>query len=56
MRLLDQDERYPSLRLHELRGDLAGTWSVSASDDLRLVFLRTPGGRKTLLRCTRHYQ
>jgi mRNA-degrading endonuclease YafQ of YafQ-DinJ toxin-antitoxin module len=52
---LDEDERHPSLRVHELGGDLAGTWSASASDDLRLLFVRTEGGRKVLLACSRHY-
>ena len=55
LRLLDTDERHPSLRVHQLRGDLAGLWSASASDALRLTFVRTPRGRKTLLSCTRHY-
>lgn len=27
-----------SLRLHELDGDLAGTWSISAGGDLRIHF------------------
>jgi mRNA-degrading endonuclease YafQ of YafQ-DinJ toxin-antitoxin module len=55
LRLLDTDERHPSLRVHQLRGDLAGLWSASASDALRLTFARTPRGRKTLLSCSRHY-
>ncbi|MGH2379265.1 MAG: hypothetical protein ACRDGT_12425 [Candidatus Limnocylindria bacterium] len=55
LRLLDENEKHPSLRVHELSGDLAGTWSASASDELRLLFIRTEGGRKTLLTCTRHY-
>ena len=55
LRLLDIDERHPSLRVHQLQGDLNGLWSASASDVLRLTFMRTAQGRKTLLRCTRHY-
>jgi mRNA-degrading endonuclease YafQ of YafQ-DinJ toxin-antitoxin module len=55
LRLLDADERHPSLRVHELTGDLGGVWSASASDDLRIEFLREAGGKKTLLRCSRHY-
>ncbi|MBU6423018.1 MAG: hypothetical protein KGJ98_11785 [Chloroflexota bacterium] len=43
------------LRVHELHGDLAGIWSASASDDLRLLFVRVAGGRKVLLSCSRHY-
>jgi mRNA-degrading endonuclease YafQ of YafQ-DinJ toxin-antitoxin module len=56
MRLLDSNEKHPSLRVHELSGDLAGIWSASASDDLRIEFLRLEGGRKLLLRCSRHYR
>lgn len=54
--LLDSDERHPSLRVHQLRGDQAGKWSASASDALRITFERLPDGRKRLLICSRHYQ
>ena len=30
--------RDPSLRLHELRGELSGVWSLSADGDLRVHF------------------
>jgi mRNA-degrading endonuclease YafQ of YafQ-DinJ toxin-antitoxin module len=53
LRLLDSDERHPSLRVHQLQGDLTGLWS--ASDSLRLTFVRTAQGRKTLVSCSRHY-
>jgi mRNA-degrading endonuclease YafQ of YafQ-DinJ toxin-antitoxin module len=53
--LLDANERHPSLRVHELRGDLAGVWSASASKELRLTFGRLPGGRKLMLTCSHHY-
>lgn len=56
LRLLDQNEKHPSLRVHDLAGDLAGTWSASASRDLRMTFLRIPGGRKVMLTCSRHYR
>jgi mRNA-degrading endonuclease YafQ of YafQ-DinJ toxin-antitoxin module len=55
LRLLDQDEKHPSLRVHQLAGDLAGLWSASASDSLRLTFVRTGRGRKTMVSCSRHY-
>ena len=55
LRLLDENERHPSLRVHELRGQLAGIWSASASEVLRLTFERVPGGRKRLLTCSRHH-
>jgi mRNA-degrading endonuclease YafQ of YafQ-DinJ toxin-antitoxin module len=54
LRLLDTDERHPSLRIHQLQGDLAGLWSASASDTLRLTFVRAPRGRKTLVSRSRH--
>jgi hypothetical protein len=49
------NERHPSLRVHELTGDLAGIWSASASDVLRIEFIRVAEGTKVLLRCSRHY-
>ncbi|HET8627819.1 MAG TPA: hypothetical protein VFL91_10390 [Thermomicrobiales bacterium] len=52
---LDTDERHPSLRVHQLRGDLAGLWSASASRSLRLTFERLDGGRKRLIAYSRHY-
>jgi len=53
---LDADERHPSLRVHPLRGELTGQWSVSASDQLRMTFVRLADGRKMMLTCSRHYQ
>ena len=55
LQLLDENERHPSLRVHLLEGDLAGHWSASASDELRLIFRRLPNGRKQVVACTRHY-
>ena len=55
LQLLDENERHPSLRVHQLEGQMADTWSASASDDLRMTFERLPGGRKRMLKCTRHY-
>jgi len=56
LRLLDMDERHRSLRVHQLSGDLTGVWSASASDSLRVTFLRSRGGRKMMLTCTHHYE
>ncbi len=56
LKLLDENEKHPSLRLHELGRNLRGTWSVSASDSLRMSFVRTASGRKTMLTCSHHYQ
>ncbi len=56
LRLLDSNERHPSLRVHELRGPLKGVWSASASDELRITFERLDEGRKLLLTCSHHYR
>jgi hypothetical protein len=53
--LLDDDERHPSLRVHQLRGDLAGLWSASASRALRITFERLGDGRKLLVAASHHY-
>jgi hypothetical protein len=53
--LLDADERHPSLRVHQLEGQLAGLWSASASDALRMTFERLPNGRKRMRTCSHHY-
>lgn len=55
LRLLDTNERHPSLRVHQLKGDRHGSWSVSASDVLRMTFERLPDGHKRMLTCSRHY-
>jgi len=40
LRLLDEDERHRSLRVHELERDRQGSWSASASTTLRVTFER----------------
>lgn len=55
LRLLDQNERHPSLRVHELQGDLKGVWSASASKELRITFERLADAQKRLLTCSHHY-
>lgn len=55
LRLLDQDERHPSLRVHKLEGDRGGSWSASASGSLRITFDRIESGRKALIACSKHY-
>lgn len=55
LRLLDDEDRHPSLRVHQLRGDREGSWSASASRSLRMTFERLPDGRKRMLTCSRHY-
>jgi hypothetical protein len=51
--LLDENERYPSLRVHPLEGTEPEFWSASASDALRITFRRLPAGRKLLARTHR---
>ncbi len=53
--LLDTNEKHPSLRMHQLKRDMRGQWSASASHDLRITFERLDDGRKRLLECSRHY-
>jgi mRNA-degrading endonuclease YafQ of YafQ-DinJ toxin-antitoxin module len=55
LRLLDDNEQHPSLWIHPLHGQDEGIWSMSASDALRITFLRIDSGRKVLLVCSRHY-
>jgi mRNA-degrading endonuclease YafQ of YafQ-DinJ toxin-antitoxin module len=55
LRLLDENERHPSLRVHQLKGPLAGVWSASASASLRITFERLPEGRTRLVEASRHY-
>ena len=55
LRLLDEDEKHRSLRVHQLRGDREGSWSASASSSLRMTFERLPDGRKRMLTCSKHY-
>ncbi|MBI4728322.1 MAG: hypothetical protein HY775_02285 [Acidobacteria bacterium] len=55
LRLLDENERHPSLRVHKLEGDREGSWSASAAGPLRMTFERLPDGRKRMLTCSKHY-
>lgn len=52
---LDDNERMPSLRVHQLKGSKTGFWSASASRSLRITFLRLTDGRKLLVDCSQHY-
>ena len=55
LQLLDQNDRHPSLRVHPLLGNMAGSWSASASRSLRIVFERLDDGGKQLISCSHHY-
>lgn len=35
---LDQLDRFPGWRLHPLKGDLKGYWSLTVTDNWRLIF------------------
>jgi hypothetical protein len=54
--LLDENERHPSLEVHQLAGNRSGEWAAKADQALRLTFERLPGGRKLLVGCTHHYR
>ena len=56
MDVLDRDERHPSLRVHALSGNLAGLWSASVTNNIRIHFVRLPGGRKRCVDLTKHYE
>lgn len=55
LELLDQNDRHPSLSVHQLKGKDAGVWTAYASRSLRITFRRLDGGRKELLECSHHY-
>ena len=55
IKALDENEKRPSRRVHELHGALQGIWSASASKSLRITFARLDGGRKLLLTVDHHY-
>lgn len=55
IKALNENEKTPSLRVHELQGQLQGIWSASASKSLRITFVRLDGGYKLLLTVDHHY-
>lgn len=55
LRLLDENDHHPSLRVHKLEGDRDGSWSASATIVLRMTFKRLEGGRIRMLTCSKHY-
>ena len=54
IKVLDDNEKTPSLRVHELQGQLQGIWSASASKSLRITFARLDAGYKLLLTVDHH--
>lgn len=55
VRQLDTNERHPSLNVHQLKGQEAGTWTAYASKSLRITFQRLDEGRKRSLEASHHY-
>ncbi len=45
---------HPSLRLHSLKGNLKGTWSLSVTDNYRIIFDRSPNGDIIFLTIGKH--
>jgi mRNA-degrading endonuclease YafQ of YafQ-DinJ toxin-antitoxin module len=54
IKVLDDNEKTPSLRVHELQGQLQGIWTAAASKSLRITFVRLDGGYKLLLTVDHH--
>ncbi|MEK7655514.1 MAG: type II toxin-antitoxin system mRNA interferase toxin, RelE/StbE family [Patescibacteria group bacterium] len=42
--LFRQDPLHPSLRLHGLKGNLIGSWSISVTMKVRIIFKRMANG------------
>ncbi len=55
LELLDQNERHPSLNIHQLKGQQAGVWTAYATKSLRITFERLEGSRKRLVGASHHY-
>jgi hypothetical protein len=55
MLLLDADEQYPSLNVHQLKGKETGQWVAYATKGLRITFIRLDDGRKELKEASHHY-
>ncbi len=55
LRLLDENEEHPPLRVRKLAGDREGSWSASVGGSLRLSFERLEAGRKRMLTVSKHY-
>lgn len=43
-RLFRTNPLHPSLRLHQLKGKLAGSWSISVTMSVRIIFKRMEKG------------
>lgn len=45
---------HPSLRLHELHGKFGGIWSISLTQNFRIIFERMPNGDILFISIGRH--
>jgi addiction module RelE/StbE family toxin len=45
---------HPSLRLHELHGKFKGIWSISLTNNYRIIFERMPNGDILFISVGRH--
>jgi len=43
-KIFKENPLHPSLRLHELRGDFKGIWSISINTNYRIIFERQKNG------------
>ena len=53
-RLFRGNPMHPSLRLHALRGNLAGSWSISVTMNVRIIFKRMQNGDIVFYSIGRH--
>lgn len=49
-----QNPLHPSIRLHRLHGRLAGYWSISVTDRIRIIFERYENGDIVFLSIGKH--
>lgn len=42
--IFKENPLHPSLRMHELKGSLAGAWSISLNKNYRIIFKRMDNG------------
>ncbi len=43
-KIFKNDPLHPSLRLHELHGNLKNSWSITVNKNYRIIFQRKDGG------------
>ena len=53
-KLFRLDPLHPSLRLHQLQGGLKKYWSISVTENFRIVFRRLPDGSVVFVSIGKH--